>query len=98
VAVQRSAIVQSVCALQNSGRNSSFSTRTGLTGLSCRYKHSTSDFKTKEILRAMGTGSLSRGKKLQGRDVDHQSISISEVKEGVELYIYSSLPSWSVTA
>jgi len=31
-------------------------------GLSCRYSHSTSVFKTKEIFRAMCNGSASRGK------------------------------------
>lgn len=67
-------------------------------GLWCQYKHSSADFKTKEIFRAMGTGSVSRGEKRQGRDGDHPSLSTSEVKEGVEPYIYSSAPSWSVTA
>jgi len=36
----------------------------------------------------MGTGSFP-GLKQPGRDVDHQPLSISEVKERVELYYYS---------
>jgi len=66
-------------------------------GLPCGYKHYTSVIKTKEIFRAMGNRSVSRGEKRPGRGVDHPSLSISEVKEGVELYLYSSVPSWSVT-
>jgi hypothetical protein len=44
----------------------------------------------------MGTGSLP-GVKWPGRGVDHPPSSSSEVKERVELYIYSpSAPSWPV--
>ena len=46
---------------------------------------------------SMGTGSLSRGVKRPCRVVDHPSLSSAEVKERVELNIYSpSGPSWSV--
>jgi len=42
----------------------------------------------------MGTGSFP-GVKRPGRGVDHPSPSSAEVKEGLELYIYSpSGPSW----
>jgi hypothetical protein len=42
-----------------------------------------------------GTVSLSRGVKRPGRDIDHPSSSIAEVKERVELYLHSSSgPSW----
>ena len=40
----------------------------------------------------MGTRSLSRGVKRPGRGVDHPPVSSAEVKERVELYLYS----WSV--
>ena len=44
----------------------------------------------------MGTGSFP-GVKLSGRGVDHPPPSSAEVKERVELYIYSpSGPSWPV--
>jgi len=44
----------------------------------------------------MGTGSLP-GVKRPGRGVDHPPPSSAEVKEGVELYLYSpSGPSWPV--
>jgi hypothetical protein len=44
----------------------------------------------------MGTGSFPGLKRL-GRGVDHSTPSSAEVKEGVELYLYStSGPSWSV--
>ena len=44
----------------------------------------------------MGTGSLP-GVKRPGRGVDHLPLSRTEVKEGVELYLYSpSGPSWPV--
>jgi hypothetical protein len=44
----------------------------------------------------MGTGSF-LGVKRPGRDVDHPPPSSAEVKEGVELYLFSpSGPSWSV--
>ena len=45
----------------------------------------------------MGTGSLSRGVNLSGRGVNHPPSSMVEVKERVELYLYSaSGPSWPV--
>ena len=45
----------------------------------------------------LGTWSLSRGVKRPGRGVDHPPQSSSEVKERVELYLYSpSGASWSV--
>ena len=45
----------------------------------------------------MGTGSLSRGIKQPGRGVTHQPPSSADVKERVELYLYSpSGPSWPV--
>ena len=45
----------------------------------------------------MGTEYLSRGVKLLGRRVDHPLPSSVEVKERVELYLYSpSRPSWPV--
>ena len=45
----------------------------------------------------MGTGSLSRGVNQPGRGVDHPPPSSAEVKERVELYLYSaSGPSWLV--
>ena len=44
----------------------------------------------------MGTGSF-QGVKRPGRGVDHQLSSSAEVKERVELYLYSSSgPSWPV--
>jgi len=44
----------------------------------------------------MDTGSFP-GVKQQGRGVDHQPPSSAEVKERVELYLYSSFgPSWAV--
>ena len=44
----------------------------------------------------MGTGSFPGGKRL-GRDVDHPPPSSAEVKERVELYLYSSSGlSWPV--
>jgi hypothetical protein len=44
----------------------------------------------------MGTGSLQRAKR-PGRGVDHPPSSTAEVKERVELYLYSpSAPSWPV--
>jgi len=44
----------------------------------------------------MGTGSFP-GVKQPGRDVDHPPPSRGEVKEGVDLYVYSSFgPSWAV--
>jgi hypothetical protein len=44
----------------------------------------------------MGTGSLP-GVKRSGRGVDHPPASIADVKERVQLYLYSSAgPSWSV--
>jgi len=44
-----------------------------------------------------GTGSLSRGVKRPGRGVDHSHPSRDEVKERVDLYLYSpSGPSWPV--
>ena len=44
----------------------------------------------------MGTGSFP-GLKRPGRGVDHPTPSSAEVKERVELYLYSpSRPSWSV--
>src|SRR5215469_15597602 len=43
----------------------------------------------------MGTGSLFRGVKRPGRGVEHPSPISTEVKERVELYLYtSSGPSW----
>ena len=46
----------------------------------------------------MGTGSF-QGVKRPGRDVDHPPPSSAEVKESVELYLYSiSGPSWPVIA
>jgi hypothetical protein len=39
----------------------------------------------------MATGSLSRGVKWQGRGVDHSAPSVTEVKERVELHLYSAL-------
>ena len=45
----------------------------------------------------MGTGPFSRGVKQLGRGVDHLPQSSAEVKERVELYLYSpSQPSWPV--
>ena len=45
----------------------------------------------------MGTGSLSRGVKRPGRGVDHPPLSCAEVKERVELYLFSpSGLSWPV--
>jgi hypothetical protein len=42
-----------------------------------------------------GTGSFRGGVKRPGRGVDHPPLSIAEVKEKVELYLYSSSgPSW----
>jgi len=44
----------------------------------------------------MGTGSFP-GVKRQGRGVDHRQPSSAEVKERLELYLYSpSGPSWTV--
>jgi len=43
----------------------------------------------------MGTGSYP-GVKRSGRGVDHPPASSVEVKERLELYLHSSLPSWSV--
>jgi hypothetical protein len=44
----------------------------------------------------MGTGSFSRVMRPE-RGVNHTPLSIAEVKEGVELYLYSlSGPSWPV--
>jgi len=43
----------------------------------------------------MGTGSFP-GVKRPGRGVDHPPLSSAEVKEGVELYVCSSGPSWPV--
>jgi hypothetical protein len=37
----------------------------------------------------MGTGSFLGGKERPGRDADHPPTSISEVKERVEVYLYS---------
>jgi len=37
----------------------------------------------------MGTGSLSRGVKRPGRGVDHPLTTSAEVRERVELYLYS---------
>ena len=45
----------------------------------------------------MGTGSLYRGVKRPGHGVDHPTLSSYEVKERVELYLYSpSGTSWPV--
>jgi len=45
----------------------------------------------------MGTGSF-LGIKRPGRGIDHPPLSSAEVKESVELYLYShSGPSWPVT-
>ena len=45
----------------------------------------------------MGTGSLSEGVKRPGRDANHTPPSSAEVKERIELYLYSlSGPSWPV--
>jgi hypothetical protein len=46
----------------------------------------------------MVTRSVSRGEKRLGRGVHHPTLSVSDVKEGVDLYLYSSVSSWSVTA
>ena len=49
-----------------------------------------------EPTHAMGTGSF-LGAKQAGRDIDHLHLSSAEVKERVELYIYSFPgPSWPV--
>jgi hypothetical protein len=46
---------------------------------------------------AMGNGSVSSGAKRPGRGVDHPHASSAEVKERVELFLYStSGPSWPV--
>ena len=45
----------------------------------------------------MVTRSVSRGENRLGRGDDHPTLSVSDVKE-VELYLYSSVSSWSVTA
>jgi hypothetical protein len=45
----------------------------------------------------MGTGSFFSGVKRPGRGVDHLPPTSAEVKEGVDLYLYStSGPSWHV--
>jgi hypothetical protein len=45
----------------------------------------------------MGTSSLSRGVKWSGHGINHPPPSRAEVKERVELYLYSpSVPSWHV--
>ena len=53
-------------------------------------------YETHPASHTKGTGSFP-GVKLPRRGVDHQTPSSPEVKERVELYLYSpSAPSWSV--
>jgi hypothetical protein len=88
------------------GRDSSvrIATRYGLDGLGIEFPGGRARFpapvqtgpRAHPASNKMGTGSLP-GLKRSGRGVDHPTSSSTEVKERIELYLYSpSWPSWPV--